>query len=266
MPRPDPRWSGLARRAVGTLLPLSLVFASPVARSLAAQTTEPVPVTMPPHTMGWGTETFVLSEVFEFTPAARESALRYDLVSWIGGASRRLWLKADGAMRLDEGRGRTELQALYGRLLSPFWDIQTGLWLDADIGSGAARALGGAALGVQGLAPGWFEVEPVLLVSTAGDIGARFTASYDIYVSQRLVVQPRLETSAWLRPMPEFGVGSGIGESEFALRARYELRREFAPYVGVAWERRFGASGALARSAGSADREVFLTLGVRAWW
>lgn len=249
---------------------LLLVLAQPFARSLAAQATEPVPVpvpvTMPRHAMGWGTETFVLSEVFEFAPAARESVLRYDLVSWIGGASRRLWLKADGAMRIDEGRGRTELQALYGRLMSPFWDVQTGLWLDADIGSGAARPLGGAALGLQGLAPGWFEVEPVILVSTSGDLGARFTASYDLYVSQRLVVQPRLETSAWLRPMPEFGVGSGIGESEFAIRARYELRREFAPYVGVAWERRFGASGALARAAGAADRETFLTLGVRAWW
>lgn len=245
---------------------LLLVLAQPFARTLAAQATEPAPVTMPRHAMGWGTETFVLSEVLEFAPAARESVLRYDLVSWIGGASRRLWLKADGAMRIDEGRGRTELQALYGRLMSPFWDVQTGLWLDADIGSGAARPLGGAALGLQGLAPGWFEVEPVLLVSASGDLGARFTASYDLYVSQRLVVQPRLETSAWLRPMPEFGVGSGIGETEFALRARYELRREFAPYVGVAWERRFGASGALARAAGSADRETFLTLGVRAWW
>jgi len=248
----------------GTIaIPLAIALATP----LAAQTADPAPpVSMPRHTMAWGTETFILSEVLEFTPTARDAAVRYDLVGWFGGAMQRVWVKADGALRTGGGQGRTELQALYGRLVAPFWDLQAGLWVDADVGTGAARALGGGAVGVQGLAPGWFELEPVLLLSSGGDLGARFTASYDLYLSQRLVVQPRLETSAWLRARPEFGVGSGVGESEFGLRARYEVRREFAPYVGVAWERRFGASGALARAAGTIDREMFFAAGVRAWW
>lgn len=246
---------------------LAIVGGTLRAPVLVAQSPEPTrPASMPHQAMAWGTQAFVLSEVLEFAPAARDASVRYDLVGWYGGAERRVWVKADGVLRTDGGRGRTEVQALYGRLVAPFWDLQAGLWVDADVGTGAARAFGGAALGAQGLAPGWFELEPALLVSSKGDIGTRFTGSFDVYLSQRLVVQPRIETSAWARARPEFGIGSGIGESEFGLRARYEVRREFAPYVGVAWERRFGASGALARAAGRNDRETFFTVGVRAWW
>lgn len=238
-----------------------------VPRPLVAQSAAPAaPVPMPPHAMAWGTETFVLSEVLELAPTARERAVRYDLVGWMGGASQRLWLKADGAVTTEEGRGRNELQALYGRLIAPFWDLQAGLWVDADVGPDAARAFGGAAVGLQGLAPGWFEFEPTVFVSTLGDVGARLTASYDLYLTQRLIFQPRLEGAAWLRARPARGIGAGIGETEFALRVRHELRRELAPYIGAVWERRFGESGALARAAGVPDREVFFTLGVRAWW
>lgn len=245
----------------------ALIVAGVSATSLRAQAADPVPpAPMPRHGMAWGTERYILSEVLEIAPVGRDATVRFDLVGWIGGPSQRVWMKADGALAADGGQGRTELQALYGRLVAPFWDLQAGIWLDADVGTGAMRGLGGGALGVQGLAPGWFEVEPVLLLSTGGDLGARLTASYDLYVTQRLVVQPRAETSAWLRSLPEFGVGSGIGESELALRARYEVRREFAPYIGVVWERRFGASGALARAAGVGDRGTFVALGVRAWW
>ncbi|HUF26008.1 MAG TPA: copper resistance protein B [Gemmatimonadaceae bacterium] len=121
------------------------------------------------------------------------------------------------------------------------------------------------ALGLQGLAPGWFELEPTLLVSQHGDVSANLTASYDLLFTQRLVLQPRLETHAAAQGVPEFGVGSGFNDVELALRARYELRREFAPYVGVLWSHRFGDAADLARAGGEPVRELSWVAGLRLW-
>lgn len=215
--------------------------------------------------MDWGRETFVLAEVLEFVPDAVGRPVTYDLLGWAGGESRRLWAKAEGRHGTRQGTGQTELQLLYGQLISPWWDAQVGAKVDIHYGAGSTSTRASLALGVQGLAPGWFEVEPALFVSQDGDISASLEASYDLLFTQRLVLQPRMETRAALQDVPKFGVGSGLNDVEIGLRMRYEIRREFAPYIGITWSNQFGETADLARAAGSPVRDLQFVAGLRLW-
>lgn len=217
------------------------------------------------HAMGWGREAFVLSEVLEYGPRAAERPVLFDLVAWIGGAERRLWLKADGSAATIGAERHVEYQALYGRLVSPWWDLQAGLRVDARDGPAGAASRAGAVIGLQGLAPNWFELEPSLFVTTGGNVSLDLTGSYDLFLTQRMVLQPRLESTVALRDDADFGIGRGLSSAAFGLRARYEVRREFAPYVGVVWERGFGRSAELARLAGDAVAGTYFVAGLRLW-
>ena len=218
------------------------------------------------HGMAWGRETFLLSEVLELAAADAERLVLFDLLAWTGGPIRRLWFKADGNVAtVGRAAHHGEYQVLYGRLVSPFWDAQVGLRFDLRSTTAAFRSRGGVVVGLQGLAPGSFELEPSLYVGTDGNVSLDLTGSYDLYVAQRLVLQPRLEASAALRDAPKFGIGAGISSATLGVRARYEIRREIAPYLGVLWERGFGRTAELARLAGSEPNTVALVAGVRLW-
>lgn len=106
-----------------------------------------------------------------------------------------------------------------------------------------------------------FEVEPSIYVSLDGDVSARFEASYDQRITQRLIIQPELEINAAVQAVKAWGVGSGLNDLELGLRLRYELAREFAPYLGVEWVQRFGETADMA----DADRELLALVGLRVW-
>lgn len=215
----------------------------------------------------WDVTAFVLSEVLEYAPIPHDDrAIHYDLHGWIGGAYNRLWLKADGEQSVESSAGATLSQLVYGRLISPYWDAQVGLAVEALYGGGRTEIRPMLAAGLQGLAPGWFEVEPTVFVSTEGDVSANLTASYDLFLTQRLVGQPRVELGAAVQEAPEFGVGSGLTALELGFRLRYELWREIAPYIGISWERSFGETATLARAGGGSASELFLVAGLRLWY
>lgn len=217
------------------------------------------------HAMSWGRETFVLSEVLEYAPSGAGRPLNYDLLAWSGGAVNRLWAKADGGVVTRGGGVGGEYQVMYGRLVSPWWDAQIGVRVDHSSKDGNAATRAGAVVGLQGLAPGWFEVEPSVFVSTNGNVSLDLTMSYDLYLTQRLVLQPRLESSASLRDEVDFGIGRGLSNTSFGLRTRLEIRREFAPYLGVVWDRSYGRTAQFARGAGAQAGEARLVAGLRLW-
>lgn len=217
------------------------------------------------HGMSWGRETFVLSEVLEFVPSGADRPVNYDLLAWTGGAVNRLWAKADGGIATLGGGRHGAYQLLYGRLISPWWDAQIGVRMDQTTEGGSTATRAGAVAGLQGLAPGWFEVEPSVFVTTAGNVSLDLTVSYDLYLTQRLVMQPRLESAVSLRDDVEFGIGRGLSTSAFGVRTRLEIRREFAPYVGVVWDRSYGRTAQFARQAGAVDGEARLVAGLRLW-
>jgi copper resistance protein B len=154
----------------------------------------------------------------------------------------------------------------YGRVVSPFWTALVGGRVEMrGLGSAQHNTRGLLALGFEGLAPYWFEMEPMLYVSNKGQVSGRFTTTIELYFTQRLILQPRLETNFAVQQVPELGIGSGVNDVELGARMRYEIRREFAPYVGLDWFRRTGATAGLARSAGEAVKEAGLVAGVRMW-
>jgi copper resistance protein B len=209
----------------------------------------------------------LLVNQLEYQMNEGDDTLGWDAVGWYGGDYNRLWLKTEGEWRTSGERGGdAEVQALYGRLIAPFWDFQAGLRYDQFSGAGFDRSRGFAVIGLQGLAPYRFEVEPALFISQDGDVSARLTATYDILLTQRLILQPRLDFDAAVQSAEKFGVGEGVNSLGLGLRLRYEITREFAPYIGVQWLNRFGETADISRRGGGRADDIAVVFGVRLWF
>lgn len=187
---------------------------------------------------------------------------RWDGQAWIGGDRHRLWLKSEGEGDVGGALGGAEVQALYSRALDPYWNLQAGI--RHDLRPDPSRTY--ATLGVEGLAPYWFEVGAALFLSTRGDLLGRIEGYYDQRVTNYVVLQPRVEANLSAQDVRATGTGAGLTDMEAGLRLRYDGRREFAPYVGVAWERRFGDTARFARARGGDTGGVSIVAGVRAWF
>lgn len=204
-----------------------------------------------------------LLDQFEHAFAEPSDALHFNFLGWIGGDYNRLWLKSEGEKRYSGALEDTDVQVLYGRLISPFWDFQGGArYFRARPG---APSRGSAVIGVQGLAPYWFEVEAAAFISHKGEVSSRLEAEYDLRLTQRLIAQPRAEVNLAVQSVRELGIGRGFNDGEFGLRLRYEIRREFAPYAGIVWTSRFGQTADFARREGEPVRNLGLVLGIRMW-
>jgi len=121
-------------------------------------------------------------------------------------------------------------------------------------------------IGVQGLAPYLFGFEPALYISDRGEVSAQLTASFDLLLTQRLVLQPRFEGAVSLQGDDRFGTGKGVNDIELGLRLRYEIRREFAPYIGVSWGRAFGETARIVRGEGEEEDVLSFVAGLRLWY
>lgn len=195
-------------------------------------------------------------------------AVTWDGVSWIGGDVNRLWFESEGEVVTDGEGGELEgFDVEYGRLITPFWDFQAGIgyqrsWVAGAPDAGRVYAL----IGVQGLAPYRFEVDLNLRVSGDGDVWGDLEAEYDVLLTQRWVLQCRLETAAALQAAEAFEMGEGLNSLRLGSRLRYEFRRELAPYVGISWKRLFAATADLARADGNGTAEVQMVAGLRLWF
>jgi copper resistance protein B len=186
----------------------------------------------------------------------------WDAQGWFGGDLDRLWVKTEGEGEFGGDVERAEVQALWSHALDPWFNLQTGVRYDFRPDPERAYLV----LGIQGLAPYWFEFGAAAFLSTKGDLSVRLEAEYDQRVTQRLILQPRVELDFSLQDVPELGIGSGLSAAEAGLRLRYEFVPEFAPYVGVQYERAFSGSADFARAAGREVGGWSLLAGVRAWF
>ncbi|MGB3930981.1 MAG: copper resistance protein B [Sphingobium sp.] len=191
-----------------------------------------------------------------------QNAYRWDGEAWFGGDINRLTIKSEGEGKLRRSTGRAEIQALYSRAISPYWNLQGGVRLDRRLSSSRAYA----SVGVEGLAPYWFDIEAALFVSDQGDILGRIQGYHDMRLTQRLVLQPRAEFNISAQNIPGQRLGSGITDAEIGLRLRYEAKREIAPYVGVSWERKVGGTARIARKTGEGVGTTSLVIGMRIWF
>lgn len=186
----------------------------------------------------------------------------WDAQGWIGRDYQKFWFKTEGQSVVGHGTEDAEVQALYARLIAPFWYLQAGLRYDKRPTPSRSFAV----IGLQGLAAYWFDVEATAFVSDDGDISGRFEAEYDLPITQRLILQPRFETDLAASRVESRGIGRGFNDVTLGLRLRYEIKREIAPYVGVTWTRTLGETADFARRAGDDTRDVAVVAGIRLWF
>ena len=204
---------------------------------------------------------FILLDKFEYQDADNGSALSWDAKGWIGGDVDRLWLRSEGE-RTNGVTESAELTALWGHSIGPWWDVVTGV--RQDFKPGSPQTWG--ALGIQGMALYNFETEATAYIGENGQTAARFEGDYDILLTNRLILQPTAEMNLYGKNDPQRGIGSGLANTEVGLRLRYEIVREFAPYIGVTWNRSYGKTADLVSDEGGKTNEARFVAGIRMWF
>lgn len=202
-------------------------------------------------------------ERFEYQSNEGEPLFLWDAQGWYGGDINKFWFKTEGEYDFEAAEfEQAELQALWSRAIGGFWDLQAGV--RHDFARGRDRTFG--VVGLQGLAPYLFEIDAALFISDDADISARIETEYELLLTQRLILQPRGELNFEFQDVPEFDLGAGLSTAEIGARLRYEIIREFAPYIGVSWERAVGQTAAFARNAGTDPGGVSFVAGLRVWF
>jgi copper resistance protein B len=185
----------------------------------------------------------------------------WDTRGWIGHDRNRLWFRTEGDWG-DDRLMASQSHLFYGRAIARWWDLVAGVRQDVRPGPGQTWA----AVGVQGLAPYWFEVEATAYVGAQGRTHVRLETEYELLLTNRVVLQPHVEIEIYGKTDPERGFGTGLTTSDIGLRIRYEVRRELAPYVGVVWSRKHFGTADRAREVGEAVSSTRLAAGVRFWF
>ncbi len=214
---------------------------------------------------------FTLIDVLEYRPKTsggeRTSDYRWDIEGWYGGDYNRLWFKSEGqqdtAFKADYD---VDFQLLYGRFIRKYYDFQIGPRVETQTfrGSNVTRGLG--VIGIQGLVPYNYELEAALFIDQNGKVSGRLSFTKDFLLTQRLILQGRFETNVAVQRVEQFTTGSGLNNLEFGVRLRYEIRREFAPYVGFSLDRSFGETATLVRQEGGNPSQIRFVAGVRMWF
>jgi len=186
----------------------------------------------------------------------------FDVQGWYGTTYDRFVVKSEGELadsRLEESQ--TDL--LWGHAVTGYFDRQLGIRLD-QYDEGENREW--LAFGFRGLAPYWFELDMTAYLGKSGRTAFALEAEYDFLFSQRLILQPRAEITAYGKDDRENGLGSGLSDVSLGLRLRYEFTRQFAPYIGVEWTGKFGATADFAEAENNPARDTVYVLGVRVWF
>lgn len=259
-----------SRSIPGMLAAAVLAAMSVVARAQAPATAEQLKFNlgmndggMSPPVMDSEIYTHVLVDQLEGRWNGRNSLEgRWDAQAWSGTDYNKLWLKSEGRYT---GQGKlydSQQSILYDRPITNYFDLQAGVRVDID----SLQTRTWAALGVQGLALYFFDFEATVYASDNGHYAARLAASYDVLITNRLILQPQIELNLYSKNDPGRRIGAGLATLETGLRLRYEISRKFAPYIGIHYEGEFGRTATIARQDGEPPNTVGFVFGVRTWF
>jgi len=212
------------------------------------------------------TYVYLIAEKLEYRSVSGIDPLMWEVQGYVGGSLNKFWFKSHGEALTTEREAEMGFQGLYSRAIGPYFDIQGGIRYDLAFEGGGNKSRGFAVIGLQGMAPYFFHVDGGMFISENGNISASLEAEYDLLFTQRLIGQPVFETSVALQEVPEWGVGSGFNNIGLGFRLRYEFAREFAPYIGINWERKLGETADMARTGGGHVSNLSLLGGVRMWF
>ncbi|MDF0541256.1 copper resistance protein B [Sphingobium sp. H39-3-25] len=211
---------------------------------------------------GGATLTQLMFNLAEYRIRKGRDGFRWDGEAWMGGDINRVVIRTEGEATAGKGVDNAEIQALYSRAIGPYFNLQAGV--RQDITPNPSRTY--ASIGVEGLAPYWFDVEATLFLSNKGDLLGRVEGYYDQRITQRLILQPRIELNLAAQDVPENGIGAGLSDAELGLRLRYEIAREFAPYIGISHDRKFGDTARFARAIRDERSSTSFVTGIRFWF
>lgn len=203
----------------------------------------------------------VLFDQLEWRHSALGNAGVWDAEIWYGGDTNKVWLRSEGE-RVGGAAQNARADLLWDHAFARWWSVRTGG--REDFGTGPPRTW--AAIGVHGLAPYWFDTEATFYVGEQGRTAVRVKSEYELLFTQRLILQPEGEANLYGKADPARQLGSGLSDLEIGLRLRYEVRREFAPYIGVVWSRQFGGTADRVRESGGNPSDAQFVAGVRAWF
>lgn len=211
---------------------------------------------------GGGTFYQVMFNLAEYQAREGRDGYRWDGEAFVGGDINRLWLKSEGEGAFREGVETAEVQALYSHAIGPYFNLQAGV--RHDFQPSPTRTY--ATVGFEGLAPYMFEVEGAVFLSNKGELLGRLEGYYDQRITQRLILQPRVELNLSAQDAPQIRLGSGLTDAELGLRLRYEISRQFAPYIGVSYEAKTGRTADYVRADGKDPTTTSFVAGMRFWF
>jgi copper resistance protein B len=213
------------------------------------------------HEHGGETVSKVMTNLAEYQVRDGKDGYRWDGQAWFGGDIHRFVLKSEGEGTRGEGVETAELQALYSRAIGVYTDAQVGIRQDFEPHNRTY-----VTAGVQSLLPYWFDVEGALFLSNKGELLGRVEGTYDLLLTNRLILQPRAELNFAAQNTAETRTGSGLSNAELGLRLRYEITREFAPYIGVSWDRQVGQTANYSRALGRDPEAKSIVFGIRTFF
>ncbi|HDR9100490.1 TPA: copper resistance protein B [Burkholderia vietnamiensis] len=202
-----------------------------------------------------------LLDNLEWQNGSDGGVLNWNGTGWVGGDVDRLWLRSEGK-RTTKGLEDAEVQALWGHSIGPWWDVVGGVRHNFKPG----RSQTWAAVGIQGLALYNFETQATAFVGQSGQTSMRLEGTYDFLITNRLILQPSLELNIYGKSDAARKQGAGLANSSLGLRLRYEVDRQFAPYIGITWDRSYGNTARFVEHEGGRRNEVSFVAGVRVWF
>ncbi len=202
---------------------------------------------------------FMLDQL-EVHDANGDNPVTWEAEAWIGKDFNKLWFKTEGE-RVNGDNEELELQALYSHAIAPYWDVQAGVRKDFK-----PTGREWAVIGLKGLAPYFFETDLALFAGDKGRTAARIQSEYELLFTQKTILTPEIELNLYGKNDPEMRIGSGLADARVGLRLRHEFRREFAPYIGVEWTKKFGDTADFARADGVDVSDTQFVTGIRAWF
>jgi copper resistance protein B len=185
-----------------------------------------------------------------------DKTLYWDTYGYVGYDLNKIYIYSEGE-KAEGTSADSENQLLYSRAIAPFWDIQIGI--DYDIAGSKDKTWG--VLALSGLAPYFFETRAALLFADNGNLGLRIDLAYEALITQKLIFTPKFTLDAYSKNMPEMSLGSGLSNITLGARIRYEIRREFAPYIGIEWNKNFDKTAAY-----TPLNETYAVAGLRFWF
>lgn len=249
----------MMQRLAGLTLAVTLSTAPALAQHVHTTTpAAPNEMTANAHDHGGLTPKFKIDQL-EHRWTDSHTSIHWDVQAWIGGDTRKIGLTSEGSKRGGGDVNKAEFQLLYSHMLSEFWDLQGGLRYDARPRPSTSYGV----IGLSGTAPHFIETTLQAFVSEEGELSARLKAEQDLLITQQWVLQPSAEINLSANHVPEREIGRGITDISLGLRLRYEIMREFAPYIGVQWERKFGETADFARRHHDNVSETSVIVGIQ---